>query len=307
MLKFDKLTGLVAAPYTPMKKSGNIKYDTIKPYANLLANSGVSGAFICGTTGEGMSLSSEERMKVAETWQKQARPDFKIIVHVGHTSYAEAAKLAQHAQKIGCAAVGCQGPCFFKPPSTKELVEYCRLVAQAAEEIPFYYYHMPSMSGIYTPMADFLAEADGKIPNLAGIKFTYEDLMDFQKCIEAFNGKYDMLFGRDEILLLGLTLGAKGAVGSTYNYMPKAYLDIIELYEADKNDQAKALQQDIIKIIDILIEYGGGIVGGKAFMGLTGLEMGPCRIPLASRNGNTMDTLTKKLKQTKFFDYCLKA
>ena len=91
--------------------------------------------------------------------------------------------------------------------------------------------------------------------------------MDFQKCLEAFNGKYDMLFGRDEILLLGLTLGAKGAVGSTYNYMPKAYLDIIKLYEAGKFDQAKALQQDIIKIIDILIEYGGGIVGGKAFYG----------------------------------------
>src|SRR5262249_33158908 len=98
------LTGLIAAPHTPFQPDGSVAYDVIPRQARLLAQNGVSGAFICGTTGEGASLTSDERRRVAEAWVKTKAPSVSVIVHVGHLSVTEAQGFAKHAQEIGADA-----------------------------------------------------------------------------------------------------------------------------------------------------------------------------------------------------------
>jgi N-acetylneuraminate lyase len=197
----NKTNGLIAAPFTPMHADSSINLGAIEGYAQHLRRHGVVGAFVCGTTGEAMSLTLDERMSVAEKWIEKAPKDLRVIVHVGHTTLGDCRRLASHAQSIGADSISCMAPFFFKPTSAEGLVQWCQQVASAAPELPFYYYHIPSMTGVSIAVFEFLKIACDRIPTLVGVKFTYEDLDDFKRCLDFRSGKYDLLFGRDERLL----------------------------------------------------------------------------------------------------------
>src|SRR5258705_9756499 len=118
--------------------------------------------------------------------------------------------------------------------------------------MPCDYYHIPVLTGCDCSMYELLQAIDGKIPNFAGIKYTHEDFMDFLSCINFENGKYDMLWGRDENMLAALALGAKGAVGSTFNYAAPLYSRLIEAFNNGDLQTAQSLQQQSIDMIRLL-------------------------------------------------------
>ena len=216
----EKIVGLVAAPFSPMDEKGSVEYQRIGDYYDFLEKNGIAGAFINGSTGEGVSLSAKEKMTITEHWMARARQkrSVKIINLVGGTSYAECIDQAQHSADQSVDAIAVIAPYYFKPASAKQLAGFCAKVAESVPQLPVYFYHIPVLTGCYIPMLDFLKEAAPIIPNLAGIKYTHEDFMDFLSCLRFMDGKFDMLWGRDENLLSALVLGARGRVGSTYNY-----------------------------------------------------------------------------------------
>ena len=299
------LGGLIAAPFTPFRPDGSVALETVPRLAQLLTSNGVSGAFVCGTTGEGYSMSTDERKQVAMAWRKSAPAGLKIIVHVGHSSAVEGRELARHAQEIGADAISTIAPSFFKPPTAVELVAWCREVASAAPGLPFYYYHLPSMTGVTIPTVDFLREADGKIPTLAGIKFTYEDLEDFRAASTFGGGRYDILFGRDEILLQGLQLGAPGAVGSTYNYASPLYRGIMQAFSSGNLALAEREQAKARKFIDVMVA-AGGLPAGKTIMKFVGVDCGPVRLPLRNLTKAEEEKLRADLAAQGFFDFASK-
>lgn len=296
------LTGLIAATFTPFLPDEELNLAIIPQMADLLVRNGVSGAFICGTTGEGFSLTNDERRRTAEAWRAATPPGLKLIVHVGHLSLPESCALARHAQAIGADAIATIAPCFFKPPGPQELVAWCRRVAAAAPALPFYYYHMPAMTGIGISAAEFLACADGRIPSLAGIKFTHEDLDDYEAARQFAGGRYDILFGRDEILLSGLNLGATGAVGSTYNFAAPLYSRIMRALHSNDLTSARHNQANSQAFIDIMNRYGG-LAAGKSIMKLIGVDCGPVRLPLAALTPEQEKNFHAELKAIGFLDY----
>lgn len=307
MTTFQHLTGLIAAPYTPMNADGSLKLDVIEHYAKFLHRNGLKGAFICGTTGESMSMSVSERMAVAKRWVEAAPPDLRIIVHVGHNALPDGRALAAHAQEIGAYAIAAIAPSFFKPATIADLVNFCAGIAAAAPALPFYYYHMPAMSGVDYAMADFLESARTRISNLAGIKFTHENLMDFASCLQAGGGRFDILFGRDEILLGALALGARGAVGSTYNYSASLYRNLMKAYENNDLAKARLLQQKSIAIISLLLRCGAPFISAsKAVMQMLGVECGQTRAPIGQITTAQRRKLQNALKKIGFFDFCAK-
>lgn len=300
-----RLNGLVAAPHTPFQSDGSVAYDAIPRQASLLAANGVTGAFVCGTTGEGSSLTSEERRLVVEKWAKSRPAALKLIVHVGHLSAAESAAFARHAQEHGADAIATIAPSFFKPTGLGELVAWCAQVAAAAPKLPFYYYHMPAMTGVNLAAADFLRAAGDQIPTLAGIKFTHENLMDFARAAEVDDRKYDLLFGRDEILLAGLSLGARGAVGSTYNFAAPLYHRIIAAFDRGDIASARRDQSRAMEFIDVLSRHGG-LSAGKSAMKFVGVDCGPVRLPMRALTARDEAALRADLEQVGFFEYCSK-
>lgn len=302
MIKKLNIQGFLAAPFTPMYEDGTINVSEIKPYANHLKENNLQGVFICGTTGEGILLSDEERKAVAEEWIKYKSDDFKIVVHVGSPSSSASSLLAAHAQKIGADAIATMGPGFLSPSDVGSLIDYCEPIANAASNLPFYYYHMPQISHVHISMKEFLIKGSERIPTLVGLKFTHNNLMEMQQCLTLNNGQFEILHGFDEMLLAGIVLGIKGAVGSTYNYMPRCYQDILKEFEKGDIEVARKLQLYSVKVVEILIKYEGGIRTGKEIMNLIGINCGRTRPPLKSFTDEERKSLKKDLEEIGFFD-----
>jgi N-acetylneuraminate lyase len=298
-----KLTGLIAAPFTALCPDGSLNLGLVEAQAHHLADNGVRGAFICGTTGEGFSLSTEERMRTAERWLAVAPKSLAVIVHVAHNNLEESQKLAAHAEQMGAYGIASIGPTFFKPAGVEQLVDFCAPVAAAAPTLPFFYYHMPAMTGVNLPMIEFLQSGSKRIPNLAGIKFTDENLMSYTQCLNFEDGRYNIFFGRDEILLAALALGATAAVGSTYNYMAPIYLRVMEAFKAGDFDAARQWQLAAIQIIAVMARHGG-LPAGKAMMKMIGVDCGPVRSPLRNL---TADQLTALRHDLACVDFPLRA
>ena len=299
-----RFRGLIAAPFTPFNADRSLNLAAIPAYAQLLRENGVGAAFVCGTTGEGLSMTLAERLAVAEKWMQSADSRLPVIVHVGHTCLEDARTLTAHAAQIGAAAVSALAPMFFKPRNLDELVDWCEAVASAAPSLPFYYYNIPSMTGVTLPVAEFLAKASARIPTLVGVKYTYEDFSDYGACLAAEGGRFDILFGRDELLLEGWKAGARGAVGSTYNYAAPVYLRLLEAHRNGDEATARKLQDAAIQMIAICNGVGvTHLAASKALMPMLGMDCGPVRQPLAQPTPNQIATLRARLDEMGFFDF----
>jgi N-acetylneuraminate lyase len=302
-----KLGGLVAAPHTPFNTSGDLNLDVIDAQASALADAGVKGAFICGTTGEGLSLSCAERMRVAERWVTVCRGGpLKVIVHVGHNCRADSVALAEHARRAGASAVAALPPFYFKPTSVVHLVEFLKPVADAAGPLPIYYYHIPSMTGVGLSMAELLDAAGGRFSNLRGIKFTHSDLLDFQRCIRSAGGAYEMAWGFDEMLLGALAVGGRAAVGSTYNFASPLYLRMIEAYDRRDMAEAQACAARTAEMVAILLKFGV-LRATKATMSMIGIDCGPPRAPLTPLSERELASMRDGYERIGFFEWALRA
>ncbi|OED34858.1 dihydrodipicolinate synthetase [Flavobacteriaceae bacterium (ex Bugula neritina AB1)] len=294
--------GLIAAPITPMYKNGDVNYDRIQDLVQLYEKNGVSGAFVCGTTGEGTSLQLEEIKEIASAWAR-AGGNLKKILSVGGTCLRDMKALAAHAQTIGFEGVSMLCPFYFKPKSEEELLELVKEVSAEAPALDFYYYHIPVLSGAYFSMRKFLELADPQIPNLRGLKFTHNDLYDFYRARAFKKGKFNMLWGSDEVLLSGLVSGANGAVGSTYNYAAPLYKKVIDAFNKGEIEEARHWQDKSVEMVKLLIQYGG-TGATKAFMKIIGLDCGNYRLPVLSPSAAEISELESELKKIGFFDYC---
>ncbi len=300
MKKFERLKGMVAASFTPFDAKGEVNFPVIGKYADWIARKQISGVFVCGTTGEFSSLTVAERKAILEEWVKAAAGRFKVIAHVGSNCQKDSVELSAHAAAAGAYALASIAPSFFKPSTVADLVDFFAPMAAAAPELPFYYYNMPSMTGVNLPVGRFLVEGRKKMPNLAGTKFTHNDLMEMGACIALDNGRFEVLHGYDEVLIAGLALGAVGGVGSTYNYIPHIYQGIFDAMAAGDIKKARELQLKSVRMVEVIIRYGGGVRGGKAVMKHAGVDCGDCRLPITPFSGDEYAALGEDLKTIGF-------
>lgn len=299
------LRGLIAAPFTPMHADGSLHLEMIPAYYAMLKHNDVKGAFICGSTGEGVSLSIKEKKAVAEAWAKCTKHDhdFTVMPLVGGTSIQDCKELALHAKEIGLDAISFTAPFYFKPASVEMLAQCCEEIAAVVPDMPFYYYHIPVLTGVGFTMFDLLNVIDGRIPNFAGIKYTHEDFMDFLSCMNFKQGKYDMLWGRDENMLPALALGVKASVGSTFNYAAPLYYKLMDAFEKGDLPLANACQQTSIDMIRLLGKYGG-IATGKAYMKMIGMDCGQFRLPVKNMSDKEWDLFKKDVQALDFEKFC---
>ena len=296
------MNGLIAATYAPMHNDSSINLDVITEYGQFLKNNNVKGAFVNGSTGDFVSLTTEERKGIITEWSKNKPTDFFLVNHVGHNSLNVAKDLATHsADKVD--AIAALAPFYFRLTSLKNLLEYCKEIAGCAPDTPFYYYHIPVLTGANFLMHEFLELASKEIPNFAGIKFTNNNLIDYKYCKDFNDGAYNILFGFDEILLASLPLGAEGWVGSTYNHLAPLYLSIIEAFHNHDHKLAAALQEKSMKFVDILNAKGGFNGAAKSFMKVVGVDCGPSRFPHVTLSSKQLEEAKTALEALGIMDH----
>lgn len=295
--------GLIAATFTPFHADGSLNLAPVEQQAELLATQGLRGVFVCGSTGEGLSMTTPERMALAQRWREVAGDALEVIVHVGHPSVEDARLLAADAERIGAAGVAAVAPPYFRPRTVAELVAFNAQVAAAAPNTRYYYYHIPVLSHVELSMTEFLPEAIAAIPNFAGLKFTHEDLATFALLVERCAPEREVFFGRDEMLLAGLSMGATSAVGSTFNFAAPAYFRTHAAF--GQGEMAAALEAQLVATRAIeAVARRGGLPVFKALMRWYGPELGPFRAPWADPDAATMAAVRADLEASGFFDVC---
>ncbi|XP_051481131.1 N-acetylneuraminate lyase isoform X2 [Apus apus] len=248
-----KLQGLVAATVTPMTPDGQINPSVICQYVDyLVREQNVRNVFVNGTTGEGLSLSVQERKQLAEEWVHQGKDKLDhVVVHVGALSLAESQELARHAAAIGASGIAVIAPFFFKPTHKVRVEE----------------------------MLDGIKE---QIPTFQGVKFSDTDLLDLAQCVNKNEREqFAFLYGVDEQLLSALAIGADGAVGSTYNYLGQKTNLMLQAFAKPDLVLARKYQFLIGEFLSFVIKLGFGVAQTKAVMTfVSGIPMGPPRLPL---------------------------
>ena len=300
----SRLRGLVAATYTPLSSDGSLNLEVIGSMTDHLLSQGVTGLYVCGSTGEGMSLKSSERMAVAEAYVRAASGRVPVIVQVGHNSVADARDLSQHAQRIGADVISATCPSYFSIGDEETLAECMAEIAAGAPNLPFYYYHIPELTGSTIDIAKFLETGSRRIPNLVGLKYTDTKLFEFQYCMELNDGQFDVVWGCDEMLLGGIATGARAAIGSTYNIAAPLYQRIINAFEGGDLSEARRLQSLSVNMIRILAHYPFHSAM-KVVLGYQGFEMGRCRLPQEGVSADQEKSLRRELESIGFFEWSL--
>ena len=280
-MKENRLQGLIVACCTPLRTDGSLNLDAVPLLVDHYRSSGVTGLYICGSTGEGISLTSEERRATTEAFISAASGDLITLVNVSHNSVHEARSLSEHAAKAGADVISAALPVYFDIDSVGLAVDTIGEIASAAPDIPFYYYHFPARTRSTLDMRCFLDAASDKIPNLRGVKYTAPTLHEYQSCMEAAGGRFDMVWGLDEMLLSALTAGARSAIGSTYNIAAPAYLRLLGHFDRGELDQARVLQTRLIQLIRLLLDFPF-FAALKSILTSKGIPCGPCRLPVPS-------------------------
>jgi N-acetylneuraminate lyase len=297
-----KLTGLIPAAFTPMKEDGSLNLDKVDAIVEHLITDKVSGLFVCGSTGESASLSIEERMATTLAYTTAVNKRIPVVVHVGHDSLAEAKKLAVHAQKIGVDAIAAVPPSYFSIDSIDLVIKCAKEIAQTVPDLPFYYYHIPPLTGVDFNIVEFLEQASQEIPNLVGIKNSTRIINEVQAITKFENSKYNILYGCDEQMLSGLIAGADGAVGSNYNSAAPLYIKIIDAFERGDLEAAQKYQYLSVQSVRHFFRFRG-LPAIKASMKMIGLDCGPIRLPLQTLSAEEHKELEKSLTEIGFFDW----
>ena len=297
------LHGLIAATHTPFHADGSLNLAVVERQAAHLLAGGVQFAFIGGTTGESASLTVAERLALAQRWSEVARgTQLKVVVHVGSNCLADARTLAAQAQALKAVAISALAPSYFKPRSLDLLIACCAEISAAAPETPFYFYDIPALTGVSFPMSEFLAQAPARIPTLAGLKFTNPDLMAYQSCLRADVGRWDLPFGVDEHFLGALAMGAKGAVGSGFNFAAPIYQRLVKAFAAGDLAAARVEQFRGVQLVQLLASQGY-MGAAKAVMKMLGVDVGPARLPNSSLTAAQQAALRTDLEKLGFFDW----
>eukprot|EP01084_Bolivina_argentea_P086880 156990_1 len=283
------IDGVLAAAFSPFDSDGKLNLKLVPQQAEYFVNSGVKGVYLTGTTGESFSLSVVERKQVFKAWadiKEEKNYKLYLFAQVGCNCLEDSVDLAKYAASIGCDAISSTPPFYFRPATLEQLIKFLKVIADSVPNKPFYYYHIPGMTGVkYSgfSMYDLLLKVEDRIPNFVGIKYTgmYEPLSfaDVMK-IRRYSDKFEVLTGRDELILQSLSAGVKGIVALQTNYIAVLFNEVIDLYKQGKMEEARKVQLQIIDLKEIQsFTCSPGKNVPKYLMNLTGIKVGDSRLP----------------------------
>lgn len=280
---------LIAPPHTPFHADGRLNLSVVEKQAEHYLATGITGAFVAGTTGESQSLTVQERLALAQRWCDVCRGTrLEVIVQVGANCVADAVLMASHARNCGADAIATLAPSFLKPQTVDDLIACCQPVAAAAPDLPFYLYDIPALTSVRLPLPEFLEKGAQQLPNLKGLKYTNPDLVMLLECLHV--GEFDILFGCDEMLLSGALLGCRGAVGTTYNFAAEHCQQMVSDLRSGQLAAAAQAQFELIQLIRVCQQFGF-LAAAKALMTLRGIPCGPVRVPVRALTADELQRL----------------
>ena len=283
-----KLKGIMPALMTAFDTATeSISKENTAALVKKLKSAGVHGFYVGGSSGEMVLCSVKERMELLETVM-EASGDLTVIAHTGAMSTADAILLSRHAESSGADAISSVTPLYYKY-SFREIKHYYSRLCEAVS-VPVIIYNIPALTGTaldFGQLSELLS-----IDGVGGMKFTSSDFFLLNRLKQEFPDKV-FYNGCDEMLLSGLSAGADGGIGTTYNFMPEMFLSIYELFNNGRMKEANAVQSMANKIIAEVVSRGT-LSASKQMINFSGLDYGVCREPLLPLDETAKNELYEK-------------
>jgi N-acetylneuraminate lyase len=289
--------GILSALITPFDGEGRVNTAVLRDLVRFQMQAGLTGFFVNGGTGEGLLLDPDERKEILEVVLEEVNGNATVIAHIGAIATHTAADLAAHAQSAGATAVAAIPPIYFRVDQPA-LKEHYRAIAQAAPNMPLWLYNIPGATGV-TITSDIFADLLD-IPQIAGIKYTSYDFFTMRAIIELGQARgVTVLSGPDEMCLPALTMGAMGAIGTTYNILPGHYAQLYRAYCDGDLEQAQGRQYQANRVIKAFTSMPS-IAAVKEILARMGFDCGAPRRPLRPLTADESQKLWQILDQTEF-------
>ncbi|MBR4462228.1 MAG: N-acetylneuraminate lyase [Erysipelotrichaceae bacterium] len=292
MVSNKKLDVIYSALTTPFHEDESLNVEALRKLVQFELENGVEGFYCCGSSGEGLLLSLDERKKVLETVLEEVDGSVPVISHIGTVATKDVIELAEHALHAGADAVSMIPPYYYNF-SMNEIIQYYLDVVNAVNEIPVIVYNIPQFTGVSFNKnnAGRLLEND----HVIGIKHTSTDLFGLERMKHDFPDKI-YFNGFDEIFLSGLCAGANAAIGTTVNLYPKTFRRLKDLFEADRLEEAQKVQTLINHRVEEMVNVGI-FSAVKYIFKKIGIDCGECRRPFAKLNEEQKTKLNQLIEE----------
>lgn len=291
-----QFSGAWPALVTPFTTNDEVNVPVLRRLVDYLLGKGIGGLYVCGSTGEGIYMTSAERKLVLETVMEQVDRRVPVIAHVGTVAVPEATTLARHAQAVGADGIASIIPPLYK--STQSVVDYFTALGAAAPETPLLTY-------IFGGPVDAVAlmQAMAGIPTLAGSKYTGPNMFEFHRVVrlgeELGRGGWTVFSGMDEQCLFATMFGSSGNIGSTLNYIPGPYREIHAAVAQGDHTRGTDLQLRANRITELMMAVG--FMGAlKAVMAHLDFDCGATRLPNAMLPQEQWQPLFTQITQAGF-------
>lgn len=277
MSKYDvnRFKQVTVALNTPFRKDGSVDLDATKAVVNYFCGKGIKQMYVCGSTGEGFLLDTDERKAVTETVVKEAAGRLNIIVHVGCADTRHSAELAKHAEEAGADATSAV-PCVYYRMSEESVYQHWTKITEAAD-LPFFIYNIPQLTGFNLSMDLFNRMLSNE--RVAGVKCSSDPSQDILRFKLAGGNDFLVFNGPDEQYIAGRLMGADAGIGGTYGAMPELYLKMEELIARGEWEKAHMVQNSVTPLIYRLCSFASMHGAVKGIISLDGCPMGDPRLP----------------------------
>ena len=283
----EKFKGIFPALLTPFDGQDRVDTEVLGRLVDYNLQKGVDGFYVAGSTAEVFLLDAKERLAVMETVSSRAGGKCTLIAHIGCISTKQAIEYAREAKEMGYDAISSVAPFYYKF-SFEEIRRYYFDIVDAVD-LPMLIYNFPAFSGVNLTtdnIREFLAD-----DRFLGVKHTSSDFYALEQFKAGFPDKV-VYNGYDEMFLAGLSMGADGGIGSTFNFMAEKYIEIRRLFQENDMSAAQALQREVNTILRALVEVGV-MQGEKAIMEGLGFPLGQARSPFAPLSGAQKEKLLR--------------
>ena len=283
-----ELNGIFTALLTPFDANNKINEEALVQLVKHNLKLGVQGFYVGGSTAEAFLLTTEERKQVMRI-VKAAAGDAKLIAHIGSISEDEAIALSLVAKELGYDAISSVAPFYYKF-SFEEIKNYYFRLAEVSG-MPVIVYHFPAFSGVSMGVKEISTFLDRD--EFIGIKFTSNDFFTLEQVRAKYPNKL-IYNGYDEMFLAGVSMGADGGIGSTYNFMADKFVKIHELFKNNEIAEAQKLQKEANRIITILCQIGV-MQAEKEVLNQLGMPFGICRKPFGEPTAEQKELIAKEI------------
>ncbi|MEM3459113.1 MAG: 4-hydroxy-tetrahydrodipicolinate synthase [Candidatus Bathyarchaeia archaeon] len=271
-----KPEGILPALVTPFTDDGTaVDEERLRALVNHCIELGVHGVVPCGTTGEFVNMTTEEKKQVIKTVVDEVNGKVKVVAGTGASGTDKALEMTKYAKDVGADAVLIVTP-FYLKPADRGIYEHYDTIASKAD-MPIILYNIPQCTGLPLPWQ--MVEDLAQIPNIVGVKDSSGQLSFILAVLEKVRDKINVLCGHDEVVVAALAAGCSGAILASANVIPDIWVQVYNHIRNGELQKARELQYKVQKIARIIA--GSGAVGTKEALNMMKIKVGPVRKPLS--------------------------